>query len=301
MPWLKIELQADNDAIDVVSEMLSAYGAMAISIEDAADHTLFDDPRQRTMFWPSSRVSGLFDADTDAATVIQRIRERLGETLPSQVEAIADQQWETLWRQHSRPMVFGNRLWVCPSGVAAPRPSAISMTIDPGLAFGTGAHPATALCLEWLAEQTLTGKTVLDYGCGSGILAIAALKMGAAFAWGVDIDVRAVRVSSDNAERNAVARSYRAFDPQSLPAHLVVDIVVANILAQPLLELTPILSRLVAPSGHLVLSGLLAQQIDLVRASYDQEFSLQARLHEDENHRQLWAMLVGQRRSAEPR
>jgi ribosomal protein L11 methyltransferase len=301
MPWLKIELQADRGSTDVVSEMLAACGAIAVSIEDAADHAVFDKPHQPSMFWPRSRVSGLFAPDTDVAGVLQRLRQHMGDVLQSHVETVADQQWETLWREASRPIGFGARLWVCPGGVAAPVPNAITVSIDPGLAFGTGAHPTTALCLEWLARQALTGKTVLDYGCGSGILAIAALKLGAKFAWGVDIDGRALQVSAENAERNAVAQRYRALGAESLPGNLAVDVVVANILAQPLIELSPALSRLVAPAGCLVLSGLLAQQVDLVTSYYAANFSLQVHFREDENGRHRWAMLVGRRVKAKPR
>lgn len=301
MPWVKIELQADGGSTAVVSEMLAACGAIAVSIEDAADHALFDEPNQPAMAWPRSRVSGLFAPDTDVAAVLQHVRQHMGEVMQSRIETVADQQWETLWREANRPMGFGAHLWVCPGGVVAPVPNAITVSIDPGLAFGTGAHPTTALCLEWLAQQTLTAKTVLDYGCGAGILAIAALKLGANFAWGVDIDSRALDVSTENAERNAVAQRYRALGAESLPENLVVDVVFANILAQPLIDLAPVLSRLVAPAGSLVLSGLLAQQVDLVRSYYAVDFSLQPYFREDENGRHRWAMLVGRRVKTEPR
>lgn len=301
MPWLKIELQADSGSTALVSEMLAACGAIAVSIEDAADHAVFEEPNQPTMAWPRSRVSGLFTPDTDVAGVLQHVRQHMGRVIQSHVETVADQQWETLWREASRPIGFGTHLWVCPGGVVAPVPNAITVSIDPGLAFGTGSHATTALCLEWLAQATLTGKTVLDYGCGSGILAIASLKLGAKFAWGVDIDARALDVSTENAERNAVAQRYRALGPESLPGNLTVGVVVANILAQPLIDLAPVLSRLVAPSGFLVLSGLLAQQVELVRSYYAADFSLQTCFREDENGQHRWAMLVGRRVKLEPR
>jgi ribosomal protein L11 methyltransferase len=301
MPWLKIELQADKDATAIVGEMLAACGAIAVSIEDAADQPVFEEPNQPAMAWPRSRVSGLFAPDTNVADVLQRVRQHTGQAMQSRIETVADRQWETLWREASRPMGFGPHLWVCPGGAVAPVPNAITVSIDPGLAFGTGTHATTALCLEWLTQQTLTGKTVLDYGCGSGILAIAALKLGAEFAWGIDIDSRALDVSTENAERNAVAQRYRALGAESLPGTLAVDVVAANILAQPLIDLAPVLSRLVAPAGSLVLSGLLAQQVDLVRSYYAADFSLQTCFREDENSRQHWAMLVGQRVKVEPR
>ncbi len=299
MPWLKIELQADSGATAVVSELLAACGAIAVSIEGAADHAVFEEPDQPVMAWPHSRVSGLFAPDTDVVGVLKRVRQHMGRAMQSRIETVAGQQWETLWREASRPIGFGARLWVCPGGVIAPVPNAITVSIDPGLAFGTGTHATTALCLQWLARQVLTDKTVLDYGCGSGILAIAALKLGAKFAWGVDIDARALDVSTENAERNAVAERYCALRAEFLPPNLAVDVVVANILAQPLIDLAPTLSRLVAPAGSLVLSGLLAQQVDLVRSCYAADFSLQTHFREDENGRHGWAMLVGPRVQAE--
>ncbi|MDX1487615.1 MAG: 50S ribosomal protein L11 methyltransferase [Acidiferrobacterales bacterium] len=293
MPWLKIELQAESGSTTVVSDTLTACGAIAVSIEDASDHAVFEEPNQPAMAWPRSRVSGLFAPDTDVAGVLHHVRQRMGKLMPSRIETVADQQWETLWRETSRPIGFGAHLWVCPGGGVAPVPNAITVSIDPGLAFGTGTHATTALCLEWLARQPLTGKTVLDYGCGSGILAIAALKLGAKFAWGVDIDSRALDVSTENAARNAVAERYRALGAESVPRNLAVDILVANILAQPLIDLAPMLSRLVAPAGSLVLSGLLAQQVDLVRSYYAADFALQTRFREDENGRHRWAILIG--------
>ena len=299
MPWLKLELQADSDSTAAVSELLEAHGAIAVTIEDAGDHAVFNEPGQPLMCWPRSCVSGLFAPDTDVGGVLEQIRQHMGQMLQGRIETVADQQWETLWRETSRPMGFGDHLWVCPGDVAAPVANALTVWIEPGLAFGTGAHATTALCLEWLAQQVLIGKTVVDYGCGSGILAIAALKLGAQFAWGVDIDARALDVSADNAERNAVAERYRAVDAGSLSGNLRVDIVIANILAQPLIDLAPVLSALVAPGGSLVLSGLLAQQVERVSSCYATDFSLQTHFRDDENARHRWAMLVGARVEAE--
>ncbi|MBP3863108.1 MAG: 50S ribosomal protein L11 methyltransferase, partial [Pseudomonas sp.] len=202
-----------------------------------------------------------------------------------------DQDWERSWMDNFHPMRFGQRLWIVPSWHAAPEPDAVNLLLDPGLAFGTGTHPTTALCLEWLDGQDLKNCTVLDFGCGSGILAIAAMLLGAKHAVGTDIDVQALEASRDNANRNGV-------DPQLFPLYLPedmpqvqADVVVANILAGPLVSLAPQLSSLVKPGGRLALSGILAEQGEEVAAAYAQDFDLDPIANRDG-----WVRISGRRR-----
>lgn len=177
--------------------------------------------------------------------------------------------------ENFHPMRFGERLWICPSWRDVPDPSAVNVMLDPGLAFGTGTHPTTALCLEWLDSLDLAGKTVIDFGCGSGILAIAALKLGAARAIGIDIDPQAIQASRDNARRNGVEDRLALFLPQDKPNGLHADVVVANILAGPLRELAPLISILPAKGGVIGLSGILASQAESVCEAYQEIFSLE--------------------------
>ncbi len=178
-----------------------------------------------------------------------------------------DQVWERAWMEHFQPMQFGKRLWICPSGYEPPEPSAVNILLDPGLAFGTGTHPTTALCLRWLDSLSLDGETVLDFGCGSGILAVAALRLGASEAIGIDIDPQALIATRDNALKNGVEDRLRCLEPTA-NASQVCDVVVANILSSPLKLMAPMLSGRVAPGGSLVLSGVLARQAEEVAAAY---------------------------------
>ncbi|MFQ5645052.1 MAG: 50S ribosomal protein L11 methyltransferase, partial [Thiogranum sp.] len=205
-------------------------------------------------------------------------------------ETLHDQDWERLWLERFQPMKFGERLWICPDGQRPPQDdAAILIDLDPGLAFGTGTHATTALCLEWLDRHAPRQQSVLDYGCGSGILAVAALKLGAAQVWGVDIDRQALWASGENAERNGVRAGLRTGLPGELPDQ-VFDLLLANILANPLIELAPRLAGLVRPDGWLVLSGILSAQADAVRAAYAPWFSLSGPVERDG-----WVRLHGKR------
>jgi ribosomal protein L11 methyltransferase len=190
---------------------------------------------------------------------------------------------------HYKPLQAGKNLWICPSWIAPPAPEAVNVILDPGLAFGTGDHPTTVLCLEWLAEQNLQGQDLIDYGCGSGILSIAALKLGARAALGVDIDEQALEVSRRNAILNGVSDRFQTFLPAALPADAGADIVVANILARPLVELAPGIMARVRPGGWLALSGLLREQAETVRPHYARQFALEVR------HRGEWVLLAGRK------
>jgi ribosomal protein L11 methyltransferase len=190
-----------------------------------------------------------------------------------------------------RPLRFGQRLWVCPSWLVPPDLGAVTIMLDPGLAFGSGSHATTALCLEWLERQSLTGKSVIDYGCGSGILAIAALKLGARAAWGIDTDPQALAVSRENAARNGIGPELTLFLPAQAPADMRADRVLANILAGPLMELAARLTAMVRPGGGLALSGMLANQAEEVSKHYMQDFDLTLETRDD------WVLLSGIRRA----
>lgn len=300
MHWLKIELPARASSIEGLSEALAQCGAFAVSIEGNDTDAMFEEQPRSPDFWRRSRVSGLFQADIDIDAVIKQIEQCVGSRVEYRIEHVEDKPWQSAWRDTCKPMRFGERLWVCPAGLVPPTTSEIvSVLIDPGLAFGTGTHATTALCLEWIAAHACKDKTIIDYGCGSGILAIAALKLGALFAWGIDIDPRALQVSADNARRNEVSKRYRALTPQGLPDEVSADIVFANILARPLIKLAPDLQRLVRPGGVLLLTGLLADQVEVVYPHYEAAFSLQTHFREDDRHEHCWAMLVGHRKGAE--
>jgi ribosomal protein L11 methyltransferase len=299
MHWLKIELPASAGSVDDLSEALAQCGAFAVSIEGNDTNAVFEGQSHSPNFWRRSRVSGLFQADVDVATIVKQLEQYTGSAVEYRVERVQDRPWQSAWRESCKPMRFGKRLWICPAGlVPSATTGAVTVLIDPGLAFGTGTHATTALCLEWIAAHAHEGKTVIDYGCGSGILAIAALKLDAKFAWGVDIDHRALEVSADNARRNGVSERYHALTPQALPGEVSADIVFANILARPLMELAPDLRRLVRADGLLLLSGFLADQVETVHRHYAAAFSLETRFREDSDHEHCWAMLIGHRKGA---
>lgn len=269
MTWLQLKLQTSPEQAPLLSDLLSAAGALAVTLEDAADEPLYEPPPGSQPLWSCTTLSGLFEAAVDVEAVLDGLREELGEmALPSfRVEVLEQRDWQRECQQHFRPRCFGDRLWVCPSWHEPPESDAITVRLDPGLAFGTGSHPTTVLCLEWLAGVDLAGARVIDYGCGSGILAIAAAKLGAAEVWAVDIDRQALQATADNARANGVAASIRAVPPQALPA-LHAQVLVANILAGPLMELAPRFAQLVRPGGRIALSGIPAEQAAEVCAAY---------------------------------
>ncbi|PYC28405.1 50S ribosomal protein L11 methyltransferase [Aquipseudomonas alcaligenes] len=275
MPWLQVRLAITPQQAETYEDALLGVGAVSVTFMDAEDQPIFEPDLGTTPLWSNTHLLALFEADTDPANLIAHLELLTGAPLPEhQIEHIEDQDWERSWMDNFQPMRFGQRLWIVPSWHAAPQPEAVNLLLDPGLAFGTGTHPTTALCLEWLDGQDLTGCTVLDFGCGSGILAIAALLLGASQALGTDIDPQALEASRDNASRNGI-------DPARFPVYLPADlpqqpaeVVVANILAGPLVSLAPQITALVKAGGRLALSGILAEQAEEVRAAYAGAFDL---------------------------
>jgi len=278
MPWLQLSLEAGELAPETLSDFFESAGALSVTFEDAADQPLFEPDPGETPLWSSTRVVALFDAGLDQADLQRRLGEAFGPSAAQRLRAdiLEDRDWERAWLDDFHPMQFGERLWICPAGQRPQgQDDAVIIDLDPGLAFGTGTHPTTALCLQWLDAHPPVERQVLDYGCGSGILSIAALKLGAASVWATDIDEQALWATRENARRNDVAERLSTCLPQDLPKQQT-DLLLANILANPLIELAEDLAALVRPGGDLVLSGILADQTDAVTAAYRRWFAVDA-------------------------
>ncbi len=292
MPWLQVRLAITPEQAETYEDALLEVGAVSVTFMDAEDQPIFEPDLGTTPLWSHTHLLALFEADTDPANLVAHLQLLTGGDLPEhQIERIEDQDWERSWMDNFQPMRFGQRLWIVPSWHEAPEPQAVNLLLDPGLAFGTGTHPTTSLCLQWLDGQALEGCTVLDFGCGSGILAIAALLLGAERAVGTDIDPQALEASRDNASRNGIAAErFPLYLPGDMPAG-TYDVVVANILAGPLVQLAPTISAHVRPGGRLALSGILAEQAEEVRAAYAELFELDPTAVQDG-----WVRISGVRR-----
>jgi len=295
MPWLQIRFTVPRDQALLLEAALEIAGALAVTLDDAGDDPLLEPAPGTLPLWSGVRLTALFEDDARSAGQVRALAETLGaqSLIPPVIERLEDRPWERVWLDDFHPTRFGRHLWVCPQGQSAPDPEAVVVDLDPGLAFGTGHHPTTALCLEWLDGAELEGRTLLDYGCGSGILAIAALKLGAAHAIALDHDPQAIEATRANAAANGVAERLSPCpqeDLTTLADRLPADWVVANILAGPLVELAPTLLRNLRPGGGLVLSGLLADQVPAVSAAYTPAVDWgPVRTRED------WALLAGVR------
>ena len=292
MPWQQLIVEAGDLDPEALSTFFESRGALSVSLADAADQPLFEPDPGTTPLWSATRVTALFDTDVDLAPVKQALAGHFGAALLDRLveQPLHDQDWERVWLDRFHPMRFGKRLWICPAGQRPPAEDGqVLIDLDPGLAFGTGTHATTALCLEWLDQHAPLQQQVLDYGCGSGILAIAALKLGAAQVWGIDIDRQALWASRENAARNGVGTGLHTGLPDDLPDQ-VFDLLLANILANPLIEMAGYLATQVRPAGDLVLSGILREQADAVCAAYAPWFSLS-----DPVERDGWVRLHGRR------
>ncbi|WP_428773247.1 50S ribosomal protein L11 methyltransferase [Vibrio sp.] len=293
MPWIQIKLNATNDNAEAIGDMLMEQtGALSVTFLDAHDTPVFEPLPGETRLWGDTDILALYDAEADSQWIVDQIKasNMLTEDFAYKVEQLEDKDWEREWMENFHPMKFGQRLWICPSWREVPEPDAINVMLDPGLAFGTGTHPTTALCLEWLESLDLSGKTVIDFGCGSGILAIAAIKLGAAKVIGIDIDPQALLASQDNAQRNGVAGQLEVFLPQDQPAGLQADVVVANILAGPLRELAPVIKGLVKADGQLAMSGVLDTQAEDVANYYRDELTIDPIVEQSE-----WCRISGRK------
>ena len=292
MPWIQLKINTTNQYAEQFSDLLEESGAVSVTFQDTYDNPVFEPLPGETRLWGNTDVIGLYDADIDTYQLISMLQASplFSDEITYKIEQLEDKDWEREWMDNFHPMKFGQKLWICPSWREVPDPNAVNVMLDPGLAFGTGTHPTTSLCLQWLDSLDLKDKTVIDYGCGSGILAIAALKLGAKSVIGVDIDPQALQASRDNAERNHVSEQLSLFLAKDLPANLEADIVVANILAGPLKELEPNIEILVKPNGLVGLSGILATQADSVYQAYQADFQLDPIVTLDE-----WCRITGRK------
>lgn len=292
MSWLQVSISTTKDSAEFVEDSLLEAGAETVTLTDAADEPILEPGLNETPLWNTVVITGLFTDSADEIVLLDTLQHNLKKiTYSCSTEILEDQNWTRAWMEHYHPMQFGKRLWVCPLHLDPPQPDAINLRLDPGLAFGTGTHPTTALCLRWLDNNIEGGERILDFGCGSGILAIAACLLGAAHADGVDIDPQALLATQSNALINQVSEKISSYLPESYQqqhADTVYDTVVANILSGPLAELAPTLARHTKPHGHIVLSGILREQAETVLLAYSQIFTMDAPVFDDD-----WTILHG--------
>jgi len=293
LPWQQLSISVPAAHAEALGAALEAAGALSVSFSDAADQPILEPAVGDTPLWSDSVVTGLFAMGTDLAEVATRLRAELGDVAlgPIQQTALDDRNWELAWTDDYAPMRFGERLWVVPSHCSSPDPEAINVLLDPGLAFGTGTHPSTRLCLEWLAAHPPSRALVVDYGCGSGILGIAALKLGARHVWMVDNDPQALQATEANAEHNGIRLGdLYPVEPDGLPP-LAADLLLANILATPLRELAETFAERIKPGGQIVLAGILAAQADTLVQHYAPWFAFEPPVLAEDD----WVLLAGQR------
>lgn len=299
MSFTQLHILVSAQAADALTDTLLEHGALSAAIEDAyagteAEEPVFGEPGMPThTLWQHSLVLALFDEDSDAPAALAAAAAQMGIALPQySIHSIAEQDWVRLTQAQFDPIRISPRLWITPSWHQSPDPAAVNIELDPGLAFGTGSHPTTRLCLQWLDQHLTPGQSVLDYGCGSGILAIAALRLGAGRTVGIDIDPQAVAASIENAKKNYVEAEFML--PEKAATVGQFDVVVANILANPLRLLAPMLANFTRNGGTLVLSGLLAEQVEEISALYAQWFDMAPAVIEEQ-----WACLYGKKRAAD--
>lgn len=290
MPWLEARLTVDKSRAALIELLFENLGAVAVTLGDAGDEPMLEPGPGETPLWQATRITGLFEGDTDADALRSAIDQALNTdgSRSLALNRLEDRDWERAWMDQFQPMRFGRRLWIRPSGKAVAQHDAVIVDLDPGLAFGTGTHQTTALCLSWLDGQDLRGKRVIDFGCGSGILGIAALKLGASSVIAVDHDPQAVLATRDNAQRNQVADRIRVLHSDDYAGE-TADLVLANILANILIDLSPSILGLLNPGGQLVMSGILQAQATAVTQAYAGRLDFAPPVTRDD-----WVLLHGQ-------
>lgn len=290
MPWLQLSIEVDARNVDDLTGFFNAAGALSVTAADAGDEPLLEPAPGETPLWQRVRVTAMMPPETDAETLCAELPIACpGVVGHVHVEVLDDRDWSETWRDSFGAMRFGSRLWIVPTGDEPPPGDVVVIRLDPGLAFGTGTHATTALCLEWLDAHAPAGSTVIDYGCGSGILAIAAHKLGAARVHAVDIDPQALAATRENAARNDIRKGLDV----SLPEHMKIDradLVIANILANPLVELADRLAGLLQTGGRIIMTGILNEQADDVMAAYRDVISFEPPVERDE-----WVLLSGRK------
>ncbi len=287
--WIQFNIEASPQKTEQIENAVLDAGAVSVTLQDAADQPILEPGVGETPLWDSCILTALFPASIDTSTTEQQIQANLSFSLCSSWQLVENKDWSQEWKKHFKPVACSDcRLWICPSWIETPQPDAVNLRLDPGLAFGTGSHPTTMLCLNWLEKQTLQGKTLIDFGCGSGILGIAALLLGAEKVWAIDNDPQALLASRDNAQRNGIEdERLITLLPEEIPSEAKADIMVANILAKPLIDLAPQISKLTLNNGQLCLSGILSHQVDQVSAAYIEKFIFADSVIEDN-----WAQLA---------
>ena len=293
--WLQLNIKVTPQQTEQIEDSVLDAGAVSVTLQDAADQPILEPGVGETPLWDNCILTALFSASIDTTTTEQQIQACLPFALQASWQLVEDKDWSQEWKKHFKPIACSDgRLWICPSWIEAPEPDAVNLRLDPGLAFGTGSHPTTMLCLNWLEKQSLKGKTVIDFGCGSGILGIAALLLGADKVWAIDNDPQALLASRDNAQRNSIEDNRLiTLLPQQIPTDAKADIMLANILAKPLIDLAGQISDLTLNQGLLCLSGILSHQIDQVSAAYTDQFVFTPSTIEDN-----WAQLSAKKSRA---
>jgi len=292
MAWHQISVITNENIAPRLADFFSHLGAVSVTYMDAEDEPVYEPAIGETKIWSNTQVIALYELDAEPELIkFQALRQFKNDDLHDWMhEAVADQEWERAWMEYYKPMKFADKLWVCPTDQEQFEAGTVCLTLDPGLAFGTGTHPTTALCLEWLASHDLTGKTVIDYGCGSGILAVAAILLGAKIAQAVDIDPQALTATQGNALKNNVQDKINCNLPEQFDP-FQADIVLANILALPLIDMSEQICALLVSGGQLVLSGILYEQAEAVISAYQEAISFNPLVRQED-----WIRLDGVKR-----
>lgn len=289
MAWHQISVVSNAAAASDISDFFSELGAVSVTFMSAAAKPVYEPNIGETKIWEQTKTIALFELNAAPETIETQLFENFSNNILYNwhSEILQDQVWERAWMEHFQPMKFGTRLWVYPSGQEQSKPGTVSLILDPGLAFGTGTHATTALCLQWLAENDVRDKTIIDFGCGSGILAVAAILLGAKEAHAIDIDLQALSATRDNAQKNKVSAKIKTYLPEEFTP-FAADLVLANILAKPLIDLSDNIRKLVRKKGQIVLSGILNEQADSVSTCYQTYFDMNSATTQKE-----WCRLDG--------
>lgn len=305
MPWQQLHIQCTKSQAELAEALMLEADALSISLDDAGDQPLFEPLPGESPLWDDVIVTGLFESGFDSGVNLETLSQDIANAVVATrvwTSFVDDKDWEREWMKNYHPIECANGLWIVPKWMSPPNPAAINILMDPGLAFGTGYHATTRLCIDWLTEQDLQDKVVIDYGCGSGILGIAALLLGAKHVYAVDIDPQAVLATNQNAERNQVADKLTAFLPDAFSHYyeqhdmLPTDLITANILAKPLMSLAPYFATLLKPHGQIVLAGLIENQVDDVKTAYQPYFEMDGEFTFSAQEDKHWHRLSGFRR-----